>query len=266
MSLKEDLSNVIPPEELSKPGFYCDIIGDVAIISLPPGLDKYKERAAEAILSKRKNVRVVLNKLSKVRGSERVPVLEVLKGDDAIATYREYGFTYRFDVTRVFFNRHLSYERHRVAESAMPGETVLIPFAGVGPFAIPIAAKGCRVIAVEKSAEACRWMRLNARLNGVGDAVDIINGDALSIPDMLRLSADRVVIPTPYGMDNILERLALMVKESGMLHFYTFKKKSQIEGLIKQYEAMGLKVVLCRRCGNVAPGVSRWAFDLKKAL
>jgi len=217
MSLKEDLSGVISPEALAS--VYYGIIGDVAIVSLPHGLDEYKENVAEAILSKRKNVRVVLNRLTKAMGEERVPAYEVLKGGDTIATYREYGFTYRFDVAKVFFNGHLGYERHRIAESALPGETVLVPFAGVGPFAIPIAAKGCRVIAVEKNVEACRWMRLNARLNGV-EGVDIINGDALSLPDMLRLEADRAVIPTPYGMDGILEKLAPMVKYGGMLHFY----------------------------------------------
>ncbi len=263
MSLKEDLSGVMPPELL--PSVYYGLIGDVAIVSLPHEMDKYKESVAEAILSKRKNVRVVLNRLTKTMGEDRVPAFEVLKGDDTVATYREYGFTYRFDVTKVFFNGHLGYERHRVAEMALPGEAVLVPFAGVGPFAIPIAAKGCRAIAVEKSMEACRWLRLNARLNGA-EGMMIIRGDALSLPYMLRLEVDRAVIPTPYGMDAVLEKLAPMVKNGGMLHFYTFKKKAQLEGLMRHYEDIGLKVARCRRCGNVAPGVSRWAFDLIKTL
>jgi tRNA (guanine37-N1)-methyltransferase len=54
-----------------------------------------------------------------------------------------------------------------------------------------------------------------------------------------------------------------MVKKGGMVHFYTFKKRHQIEGLIEKYESLGLDVELFRKCGNVAPGVSRWAFDLR---
>jgi len=42
-------------------------------------------------------------------------------------------------------------------------------------------------------------------------------------------------------------------------------KKYQIEGLLNQYENMGLEVLFRRRCGNAAPGVSRWAFDLRKS-
>lgn len=49
-----------------------------------------------------------------------------------------------------------------------------------------------------------------------------------------------------------------------MVHFYTFKKNQQIEGLLKKYEDMGFEIGLFRRRGNVAPGVSRWAFDLVK--
>jgi len=34
--------------------------------------------------------------------------------------------------------------------------------------------------------------------------------------------------------------------------------------LIEKYRKMGLKVEFYRRTGNVAPGVSRWVFDLIK--
>jgi hypothetical protein len=43
-----------------------------------------------------------------------------------------------------------------------------------------------------------------------------------------------------------------MVKVGGWLHFYTFKKRDQIEALRKSYEDMGLKVMQCpslRQCG-----------------
>jgi tRNA (guanine37-N1)-methyltransferase len=81
---------------------------------------------------------------------------------------------------------------------------------------------------------------------------------------MINRTFDRAVVPTPYGMDKILETIADAVRMGGVVHFYTFKKRQQIEGLSKKYMDMGLEVRLCRRCGNVAPGVSRWAFDLVK--
>lgn len=240
--------------------YKASLVGDAAVLSLPPGADK--KEAAASILAKRKNVRIVLNKASMAVDDRRVPRYELLAGDDTIVTYKEFGFTYRFDITRAFFNGHLSHERRRVLEQASPGEVVCVPFAGVGPFAIPVAARGCRVIAVEMNPDACRWMASNARVNGVENNLAIVAADASRFG--LKVAVDRTIIPTPYGMDHILETIAPIVKKNGMLHFYTFKKKHQVEGLVKQYEGMGLEVKLCRRCGNVAPAVSRWVFDLIK--
>jgi tRNA (guanine37-N1)-methyltransferase len=263
MSLKEDLAGIIPADKLHLLGRY-EMIGDIAVISLPAGLEPYKVEAADAILAKRKNIRTVLNKLSKTEGDRRVPRYEILKGEGTIASYQEYGFSYRFDISKVFFNPDLKYERHRIAGLAMGDEHVLLPFAGAGPFAIPLAAKGCRVLAVEKSTVACKWLLLNAQENGAGDNVDILNADVLAMPLLPDVKFDRAVIPTPYGMDTILDTLLPLVREGGNIHFYTFKKRYEIAGLIEKFENMKLNVEGVRRCGNVAPGVGRWAFHLSR--
>jgi tRNA (guanine37-N1)-methyltransferase len=252
---------------MSVPDILCqyEVIGDVAVISVPPGMEERKSSIVQAIRSRHKKVQKVLNKTSLVEGESRVPRYELIVGKNAVTCYQEFGFTYRFDITKVFFNGRLGTERMRVAALVNPDEKVLIPFCGTGPFAIPIAAKGCRVTAVEKNADACRWLAYNARSNGVDNNIDIINGDAFRVPVRLRPLFDRAVIPTPYGRDDALEAVIPFVKKGGTLHFYTFKKKPQIDGLIEKYKNMGLIVEAHRRCGNVAPGVSRWAFDLKKA-
>jgi len=75
---------------------------------------------------------------------------------------------------------------------------------------------------------------------------------------------DRAIVPTPYGMDHFLNEVSKFVKQGGNIHFYTFKAESQIPDLIKEYNKMGLEVEFYKRCGNVAPGISRWVFDLVK--
>lgn len=75
---------------------------------------------------------------------------------------------------------------------------------------------------------------------------------------------DRAIVPTPYGMDHFLNEVSKFVKEGGNIHFYTFKAESQIPDLIKEYNKMGLEVEFYKRCGNIAPGISRWVFDLVK--
>ncbi|MFZ3148231.1 MAG: class I SAM-dependent methyltransferase family protein [Methanothrix sp.] len=266
MRLKEKLQGVVPDQCLSKLSDGFHVIGNVAILTLVPDLDPYKKEIAGAVLSSGKNIHTVLNKTSKLQGDRRVAGFEFLAGvTNTVTTHREFGFLYRLDVANVFWSSHLGHERMRVAMQVKAGEDVLLPFSGVGPFAIPLAAYGAHVLALEKSREACLYLAENARLNRVERMVAIINADAFHMAKLLRKNYHRAVIPAPYGADGILETVLPQVKSKGLLHFYTFKKLHQIEPLKKSYEEMGLEVMQARRCGNIAPGVSRWVFDLAKS-
>ena len=266
MRLKEKLQGVVPPEGLSRLSDRFHIIGDIAVISLAPELASYKKEIGEAVLSSGKSIHTVLNKTSKLQGERRVASFELLAGmGSTVTTHKEFGFLYRLDVARVFWNSHLSYERMRVAAAAMAGEDVLLPFSGVGPFAVPLAARGAHVLALEKNREACLYLAENARLNQVEGMIAIINADAFQMAKLLRRNFHRAVIPAPYGADGILETVLPLVKSRGCLHFYIFKKLHQIEPLKKSYEDLGLEVMQVHSCGNVAPGVCRWVFDLVKS-
>jgi tRNA (guanine37-N1)-methyltransferase len=266
MRLKEKLQGAVPEESLSRLSNRFHVIGNIAILSLAPELVSYKKEIGEAALSSGKSIHTVLNKTSKLQGDRRVACFELLAGSgNTVTTHKEFGFLYRLDVTRVFFNSHLGYERMRVAAEVMAGEDVLLPFAGVGPFAVPLAARGAHVLALEKSREACLYLAENARINRVEKKIAIINADAFHMAKLLVKDFHRAVIPAPYGADGILETVMPMVKSRGILHFYTFKKRHQIEPLKKSYEDLGLEVMQNRSCGNVAPGVCRWVFDLAKS-
>ena len=265
MRLTEKLQGVVPGECLGRLSDRFHVIGNIAILSLAPELASYKKVIAGAVLSSGKSIHTVLNKTTKLQGERRVAGFELLAGSSNTDTvHREFGFLYRLDVTRVFFNSHLAHERMRVSAQVMEGEDVLVPFSGVGPFAIPLAARGAHVVALEKNREACLYLAENARLNRVDKMVAIINADAFQMAKLLRKDFHRAVIPAPYGEDGILETVLTLVKSGGRLHFYTFKKLHQIEPLKKSYEDLGLEVMQARRCGNVAPAVSRWVFDLAK--
>lgn len=265
MGLKERLRGVVPEERLVHLSRRFHVIGDIAILSLHPELEGYRREIATALLEQCGNVHTVFNKASPLQGERRTPRLELLAGRGSSTTvHKEYGFRYHLDVQEVFFNSHLGYERMRVAGEVRAGEEVLVLFAGVGPFAIPPAARGARVVALEKSPNACYWLARNARENGVDERVAVINADAFGAAILLKRSFDRAVVPTPYGMDRIVDSLPGMLKKGGVVHFYTFKKAREIEGLVRIYQDLGWKLLLCRRCGNVAPNVSRWALDLQK--
>lgn len=264
MRLKDHLKGSVPDAALDCISGHFDVIGDIAIVSIPPGLEEYKKTIAETILAGRKNIYTVLNKTQKVGSDTRTATYEVLIGDTTITRYREFGFQYRFDVTKVFFNSHMAYERMRVTDQVEPGELVLVPFCGVGPFVIPSAARGARVIAIEQNPDAYTWLRENIALNHVQKAITAIKGDARDTTLFPESRFDRIIIPTPYGMDSILDILSPFACRDGMIHFYTFKARNEIPSLAEEFAQKGFDITYQNSCGNVAPGISRRVFDLVK--
>ena len=264
MSLRYDCEGVVPPSILPLVPGRFDVIWDIAILSIPDELMPFSAAVAGMITSRRKNIRTVVRKSAMVAGDSRIARFEILAGTGTETLHREYGFSYRLDIAQAFFAPRLASERRRVTDYVRPGERVLVPFAGVGPFAIPAAAKGGIVTAVEQNPEAFRYLAENAAANGVADRMTLISGNAFDTSLLPEQEYDRAIVPSPYGHEHILGVLSPVVRNGGMIHFYTFKKRHEIAALAEHYIAAGLPVQAVRRCGNVAPGVSRWAFDLRK--
>lgn len=289
VSLRDAMRGIIEEPLLQMVPKRFDYIGDVAIISIPPELEAYKETIASKLLSMRGNTRAVLNKVSKLEGEHRVADFELLLGESTETIHRENGYSYKLDVKKVFFNPRLYSERGRIASKITSGESILIPFAGVGPFVLPAAGKGAKVYAVEINPDACVRLRENIRINRLEGQITVIQEDfeKLFQPEKIfeafdptrdsneyktgkysgnceNRTFDRAIVPTPYGMDRFLERISKLVRRGGYIHFYTFKAESQIPELIEGYKKIGLEVEFYRRTGNVAPGISRWVFDLIK--
>ena len=144
VTLRDSMKGIVEEPLLPLVPKRFDYIGDIAVISIPPELGAYREAIVSNILSMRGNTRAVLNKVSKLEGERRVAHFELLAGESAETFHRENGYTYRMDVRKVFFNPRLYWERARVASKVLSGESVLIPFAGVGPFVLPSAGKETR--------------------------------------------------------------------------------------------------------------------------
>ncbi|MDD4127680.1 MAG: hypothetical protein PHV39_08345 [Methanomicrobium sp.] len=267
MSIKSSLEGIVPEEALKYLSGHFEVTGDIALIQIPPECLPYREEIADKIMSLRKDVITVIQKTSPLKGENRVGCLELIKGVKKTETiHKEAGYLYKTDLSKVFFTPKLSYERMRIASQIRPNERIIVPFCGAGPFAIPAADKGLNVVGVEKNPDACRYFRENLKLNGLQDKGDVICGDALFMSDLFSENEyfSRAVIPTAYGMDEALFKTAPLVKKGGIIHFYTFKTMEEIAEFICKFEKSGLKTHFYRRCGNIAPGVYRFVFDLLK--
>ncbi|MDD2438913.1 MAG: class I SAM-dependent methyltransferase family protein [Methanosarcinaceae archaeon] len=281
MSLRDEMRGKVETFLLDLVPKHFDVIGDVAVIRLPKELEAYEKEIAVTLVSKRKNIKTVLKKVSKLEGKHRVAEFENLWGSSSKTLHRENGYIYELDVKSVFFNPRLYSERARVAARVLPSEKVLIPFAGIGPFVLPVAGKAAKVLALELNPEACAFLQKNLQRNRLEAKVSLLMADATTLPGLLKggrekkenrilepekpgFEFDRAIVPTPYGLDNFLGKVSQCIKSGGFIHFYTFKPAEEIPALIKEYKNMGFEVDFFRRCGNVAPGISRWVFDLQK--
>jgi tRNA (guanine37-N1)-methyltransferase len=226
-TLVEALEDKLPPHLRASLPRALDIIGDIAIIEVPPELKAQESLIGEAILKTHKSVRTVLTKVGAVSGTYRLRSFEVIAGEHRTSTmHKEYGCQYHVDVAKAYFSPRLSHEHDRVASLVQSCETVVDLFAGIGPFAVLIAKNNpdTKVYAVDINPEAIELLERNIRLNRVENRVIPILGDARqTVEKRLRGVADRVIMNLPEKAIEFVDAACTAVKPTGgIIHHYAF--------------------------------------------
>jgi tRNA (guanine37-N1)-methyltransferase len=225
--LKRHLADKLTPEELEKVSKSFDVVGDIAILRVPPALESRKGLIAEAVMAENKSVKTVLHQLSPVAGVFRTRTLEHVAGERKTETlHREYGCVFKVDLAEVYFSPRLSFERMRVGTLVGRGETVVNMFAGVGCFSIIIAkhSPARKVYSIDLNPAAVQLMQENIVLNRLRRRVEAICGDAREVVAERFLNAvDRVVMPLPEKAYEYLDIAVKALHESqGVIHYYDF--------------------------------------------
>jgi tRNA (guanine37-N1)-methyltransferase len=270
------LAEKLPPTLLANVPRAIDFVGDIAIVEIPPELSAYKKEIGEAILKAHKQTSTVLAKSGVVEGVYRLRDFEVIAGaKKTVTVYREYGCTYHVDVARAYFSPRLSTEHNRVASQVKKGETVVDLFAGVGPFAIPIAKKqqNVRVYAVDVNPDAVALLKRNVAVNRAEKQVVPILGDARQVvKEQLLGKADRVIMNLPETALEFVDVACEAIKpEGGIIHYYSFVKDSnplqtakvRLTEAVKQNKRQVKKLVLAKTVREVAPYTWQVAVDAK---
>jgi tRNA (guanine37-N1)-methyltransferase len=142
-----------------------DLIGGIAVLLEPEAA----AGGAELLLASRPSVHTVLAPEGPVEGEFRTRRFSVLAGDPTMRTrYTEYGLRFEIDLSLAYFSPRLSGERQRVLGLVGEGERVLDMFAGVGPFAITLAARAGIVFAADINPGAVELMLANIASTGPG--------------------------------------------------------------------------------------------------
>ncbi|WP_436910098.1 class I SAM-dependent methyltransferase [Halosimplex marinum] len=203
-------------------------LGEVAIVDED---DPERARAlADAIVESALPVKTVVNRASKVKGTERVREWDLLAGESTEAVHREYGCEFALDLATVYFSPRLATERHRVAEQVESGERAFDMFAGVGPFVVPFAKRGATAVGVDINEDAIEYLRENARRNGVADRVTAIAGDVREVADEYADWADRLVMNLPHSADEFLDTAVALAGDDCVVHYYDIQHEDDPYG------------------------------------
>lgn len=235
VQLKERLKTRLPEELLRLVPRAFDVVGGrekaVAIVEIPTELAGYERAIAEEIMSGNKRVKSVLVKLGPRKGEYRLREYLLAAGDrNTEVVHVESGCRLKLDPQKVYFSPREGTERLRIAEKVRPGETVMVFFAGAGPFAIIIGkkTKAEEVAGIEINPDAVRYFEENIRLNRL-ENVRAVPGDVAEKAKEFHGRCDRVIMPLPErALEFVDDAIRCIKPKGGFVHLYIFGKEEEI--------------------------------------
>jgi len=268
-NIEDYLEGRIPQEKMEEFKKSFDIIGDVVILEIPPGLEDEKYLIGEPALKFTKR-RSVYRKKSAIKGVVRTRELEHLAGEDVSETiHREHDSRIMLDVKKVYFSPRLATERKIVGDQVQDGEVIIDMFTGVGPFAINIARRSklsqVKIHAIDINPPAIHYLQENIRLNKVQDKINPLLGDVAEVLKYMDVKADRIIMNLPGTACEFLPVAVKHLKPGGILHYYQFSRDfdNPIEKVKKAAYPRQIEVLGKRKVKSRSPGVWHVGIDVK---
>lgn len=252
-----------------------DVVGDMAIVVIPDELREDEKRIGEAILRSNNSLRVVARREGQYRGEYRTVSLKIIAGEKRkITETRESGVRLRLNPEDVYYSVRSGNERRRIASCVTPGESVLVPFSGIGPYPLVIAhcSRSAKVIGIEKNPKAHRFALENLRLNpSLQGRVRFFEGDAKVLLSDMHEMFDRIVMPLPTAGKEFLMDCIPRLVDGGWLHYYSMEKTDNFWKAQATVTAaagkIGREIVNSRvvKAGHCAPRTYRICVDVQLA-
>lgn len=271
-TLKENLSEKLSKAEMDFVKTAHDIIGNIAIVEIPKGLEHHEKLIAETLLKVNKNIKTVLKKAAIHEGTFRTQKMEYLAGINTKETlYKENKAVMKLDVEKVYFSIRLGNERKRIMKMVECGEEILVMFSGAAPYPVVLSKNTLakNILGIEINPDGHKYGLENIKLNKCKN-VELICGDVHDVAPKLareKMKFDRIIMPLPKTADEFLDDTLSLSKKGTIIHFYDFLDdknfdlaKKKIDSACKKNK-INYKILDLVRCGQHAPHVFRICVD-----
>lgn len=192
-----------------------ELVGGIAI------LQENDPAGAEKILASRPSLHTAVYAKGEVSGEYRTREFVILAGIPTTRTQvTEHGHRFTVDLAGAYFSARLSTERQRILAQVEKDEMILDMFAGVGPFAITLAAKAAFIVATDLNPQAIVLMLENIAQNRVKNVLPML-ADARRLAEILPWKFDRIVMNLPLAGTEFLPEAFRLCRPGGMIHFYS---------------------------------------------
>ena len=259
-----DYRKLLPAEIRSLAPRSFEMFGDIGIIRIPEECLEYSEIIAKALLKSHLNLKKIAIDEG-VKGEYRIRQLKMIIGDsDFVSLHKENGFEFKLDISKVYFSPRLSMERSRIYDMVESAEKILDAFAGVCPFSVSLASKGCKVTAVDSNPDSEIWARENFRRNKIPESrYEFFCSKIEQILPELKLY-DRIIMNSPTTSLNFLPSLSNKLKTGGVMHLYNITE-NKVDFKIENYLSSNFKCIGERVVHPYSPSSSLVVFDIVKA-
>ena len=240
-----------------------DIFGEIAVLRLVEDLRNYEKEIAEALLLSHTNIKTVCLD-SGVQGEFRLRNLRLIGGENNfVSIHKENGMKFEADISKVYFSPRLATERERLSSLAHKGEFVLDAFAGVAPFSVSLAKKGCKILSIDSNPEAEKWALKNFSNNSISTDQYIFYNSKFEEFDFKSEKFDRIIMNNPTNCVPFLDKALDLVAKNGTIHFYNISPKdgsfSIADHITLDFECVGEREVHA-----YSPSSSLFVFDIRR--
>ena len=235
-----------------------NLIGSIAVLNEKT---RNKEKTAEELLKKHKNIKTVVISKSIHSGLYRLRKTKHILGEKTKETiHKENKSVLKLNIDACYFSPRTSSERLRIAKLVKKSEVILVMFSGIAPYPIVIAknANPKKIYGIETNKEAHKYALENIKLNRLNN-IELIRGNVKKVMPKLKIKFHRIIMPLPKTSFRYFDLPIKNLKKKGYLHYYLFAKR------LPKKDIKGLKIKKVTRLNQISPGKYKYCIDFQKA-